>query len=156
MSLWPPFLGAGIRVREISEDWRYVRVELLSGRLNRNYVGTHFGGSLFAMTDPFLMLMYLEALGSECVVWDHSAAIRFVKPGRGTVAAEFRLAESDLDDVRRAVAGGDRYLKEHEVQVFDAEGECVATVRRTLYFRLKERYRPPEGRGARPPSGSGR
>ena len=146
INLWPPFLGAGIRVREISSDWRYVRVELVANRLNRNHVGTHFGVSLFAMTDPFLMLMYLKALESDCVVWDHSASIRFVKPGRGTVAAEFCLEESDLEEVRRAVAGGERYLKEHEVRVMDADGECVARVERTLYFRLKERNRP-LGRG---------
>ncbi len=145
MNLWPPYLGAGIRVREISDDWRYVRVELVAGRLNRNYVGTHFGGSLFAMTDPFLMLMYLKALGSEVIVWDYSASIRFVKPGRGTVSAEFRLDEADLDDVRSAVAGGERYLKSHEVRVFDGEGESVATLERTLYFRAKKRARPTGG-----------
>ncbi len=146
MNLWPPYLGAGIRVREIADDWRYVRVDLVAGRLNRNYVGTHFGGSLFAMTDPFLMLMYLKALGDDYLVWDYSASIRFVKPGRGTVAAEFRLEESDLDEVRRAVARGERFLKNHEVRVMDADGECVARLERTLYFRLKERNRPP-GRG---------
>ena len=36
-----------------AEDYRHARVELRQRWYNRNYVGTHFGGSLFAMTDPF-------------------------------------------------------------------------------------------------------
>ena len=44
---------------------------------NANDVGTHFGGSLFAMTDAFL--------GSDYVVWDKAASIGYRKPGRGTV-----------------------------------------------------------------------
>lgn len=142
MNLWPPYRGAGVRVREIAPDWRYVRVDLVATRLNRNYVGTHFGGSLFSMTDPFQMLMYLKALGADYLVWDHSASIRFVRPGRGTVTAEFRLSDDDLEAVRRATADGQRHLRKHTVEVIDADGETVARVERTLYFRLKERARP--------------
>lgn len=139
MNLWPPFRGAGIRVREISPDWRSVRVELIAKRLNRNYVGVHFGGSLFSMADPFLMLMYIKALGPEYVVWDHSASIRFVRPGKGTVRAEFRLDESMLEEVRRATEKGDRYLKTHSVAVLDEDGETVARIERTVYFRRERR-----------------
>lgn len=141
MNFWPPYRGAGVRVREIAPDWRYVRVELVARRLNRNYVGVHFGGSLFSMADPFLMLMYLELLGPDYIVWDHSAAIRFVKPGRGTVRAEFRLSDDDLDAVRNAVAGGDKHLREHRIEIVDRDGDCVARIDRTLYFRRKARAR---------------
>lgn len=137
MNLWPPYRGAGIRVREISSDWRYVCVELVATRLNRNYVGVHFGGSLFSMADPFLMLMYIKALGPDYTVWDHSASIRFVRPGKGTVRAEFRLDESMLEEVRRATADGERYLKPHLVEVVDERGDIVASIERTVYFRRR-------------------
>lgn len=75
MSLWPPFLGAGIRVRHISPDWREVTVELRQRWYNRNYIGTHFGGSLFAMTDPFHMLMLMRHLGREYRVLDQGAEV---------------------------------------------------------------------------------
>ena len=57
MNLWPPFLCTGIHVERIARDWRSARVALRMRPWNRNYVGTHFGGSLFAMTDPFWMLL---------------------------------------------------------------------------------------------------
>ncbi len=63
MNLWPPFVGAGIRVRHIAPDFRSVTVDMRLRWTNRNYVGTHFGGSLYAMVDPFLMVMLLHNLG---------------------------------------------------------------------------------------------
>jgi acyl-coenzyme A thioesterase PaaI-like protein len=139
LNLWPPFAAAGIRVTRLSDDWRHARVELRMRPWNRNYVGTHFGGSLFAMTDPFWMLMTLQSLGREYIVWDRAGAIEFVKPGRGTVAAEFRLDAEVLDAMRAATAGGERHLHWFETDVVDAGGEVVARVRKQLYVRRKRR-----------------
>src|SRR5690606_38793286 len=96
LNAWPPFLFSGIRVTAIGEDWRHATVELRQRWYNRNYVGTHFGGSLFAMTDPFWMLLTMRSLGSDYIVWDQAGEIRFLKPGRGTVRAGFELAEDCL------------------------------------------------------------
>src|SRR5512139_68853 len=147
MKWWPPFLGAGIRVKSLSEDFRDAVVELRLGRLNRNYVGTHFGGSLYAMTDPFFMIMLLHNLGEEYVVWDKSGSIEYVAPGRGTVSAHFHLSEKRLRDIRAEAAGGGKILPEFEVSVKDEAGTIVARVKKTLYVRLKPRHRPgSEGR----------
>jgi acyl-coenzyme A thioesterase PaaI-like protein len=139
MNLWPPYLASGIRVRHISDDWREVRVELVARFWNRNYVGTHFGGSLFAMTDPFYMLMYLNLLGRDYIVWDYAAHIRFVKPGKGTVRARFTLDDDDLERVRSETGGGKRFIHAHDVRVLDGEDDEVARISRELYFRRKAR-----------------
>ena len=103
--LYGPFLGAGVRVEELSADFRRVRVSMGMHWYNRNYVGTHFGGSLYSMTDPFYMLMLMNNLGRDYVVWDKSASIDFVRPGKGRVFAEFELTEAMLDEVKAATAG---------------------------------------------------
>ncbi|MFW5815660.1 MAG: DUF4442 domain-containing protein [Wenzhouxiangella sp.] len=137
MNLWPPYLAAGIRVRHISDDYRRARVELRLGLLNRNYVNVHFGGSLFAMTDPFYMLMYLKNLGPDYVVWDKSAAIDFIRPGRGTVVAEFALDEADFQHARDQAVRQRSVLVRHPVEICDGEGTVVARVERTIYIRRK-------------------
>jgi acyl-coenzyme A thioesterase PaaI-like protein len=142
MQWWPPFLGAGIRVKSLSEDFRDAVVELKLGRLNRNAVGTHFGGSLYAMTDPFFMIMLLKNLGGDYLVWDKSGSIEYVAPGRGTVSAHFHLSEKRIHEIRAAAAGGEKVLPEFEVYVKDAEGAIVARVRKVLYVRLKPKKRP--------------
>jgi len=142
MKWWPPFLGAGIRVKSLSEDFRDAVVELRLGRFNRNYVGTHFGGSLYAMTDPFFMIMLLHNLGDEYLVWDKAGSIEYVAPGRGTVSAHFHLSEKRLREIRAEAAGGGKILPEFEVSVKDEAGTVVARVKKTLYVRLKPRHRP--------------
>lgn len=137
LNVWPPFLFSGIHVVEIDDDWRHAHVQLRMRPWNRNYVGTHFGGSLFAMTDPFWMIMVKESLGRDYMVWDKAAQIEFVKPGRGTVQARFRLEEAVLDELRAATADGDKYLRWFDTDVVDAEGGTVAHIRKQVYVRRK-------------------
>lgn len=145
LNVWPPYRFAGVRVIAIGDDWRSAEVELRAHWWNRNYVGVHFGGSLFAMTDPFWMLLAMNALGRDYVVWDREGAIEFLKPGRGTVRAAFVLEDAALEEIRAATAGGDKYLRWFETEVVDGEGEVVARVRKCLYVRRKKQRSAPEG-----------
>ncbi len=136
-NLWPPFLFAGIHVTDLSADWRVARVELRMRPWNRNYVGTHFGGSLFSMTDPFWMILAKECLGNDYIVWDKAAEIEFVKPGKGTVHAHFKVEDEVLDEIRAATANGEKTLRWLPVEVIDRQGDVVARVRKQIYVRLK-------------------
>ncbi len=142
MNIWPPYLGAGIRVRKISPDYREVLVEMPLRWYNRNYVGTHFGGSLSAMIDPFYMLMLIHNLGPGYIVWDKSGTIEFVRPGRGVVQAHFLLDPARVDEIRAACADGQPHYPEFEVSIVDAQGETVARVHKTLYVRRKATSSP--------------
>ena len=137
LNLWPPVLFAGIHVTEISPDWKRIRVELRMRPWNRNYVKTHFGGSLFAMTDPFRMIPVLRCLGTDYFVWDKAGEIEFVKPGRGTVHAVFELDDAVLDELRAAAAGGEKVLRWFAADIIDEQGEVVARTRKQLYVRRK-------------------
>jgi acyl-coenzyme A thioesterase PaaI-like protein len=139
MNIWPPFLFSGIRIISISDDFREAIIELRDRKLNMNYVGVHFGGAIFAMTDPFHMLLTMNALGRGYVVWDKAARIEYLKPGKGTLRAHFRLTDEMLADVRANTANeGDKYFPEWAVDVKSAEGETVARVFKTLYIRKGE------------------
>ncbi|MBA2237877.1 MAG: DUF4442 domain-containing protein [Lysobacter sp.] len=137
LNAWPPFLFTGIRVTAISADFRHARVELRMRPWNRNYVGTHFGGSLFAMTDPFWMLLAINLLGRDYIVWDKAGAIEFVKPGRGTVHACFDMETAVLDELRSCTEDGSRCLRWFQTDVLDAQGDVVARIRKQLYVRRK-------------------
>ena len=140
INLWPPFLFAGIRVLQIGDDWRSARVRLRLHWYNRNFVGTQFGGSLFAMTDPFWMILTMQCLGRDYIVWDRAAEIRFVRPGRHDVIAHFKVEDSALDELRAGCAEGERVLRWFETEVRDAvDGELIAVVRKQLYVKRKER-----------------
>ena len=137
MNLWPPFLFSGIRLTRVSEDYREAEVQLRKHWFNQNYVGVHFGGSLFAMTDACYMVMLVKILGKGYYVWDRRASIDYVKPGRGTVTARFAVTEERLQEILTHTAGGEKYLPEFTVEIIDAEGDVVARVVKTLYVKKK-------------------
>jgi acyl-coenzyme A thioesterase PaaI-like protein len=139
LNLWPPFLFAGIRLLQLAPDYSACRVRLRLHWFNRNYVGTHFGGSLFAMTDPFLMLLAIQRLGRDYLVWDQAAEIQFIRAVREDVFADFRLDDVTVQELRAAAADGDRHLRWFEVAVHTASGELVAQVRKQLYVKRKRR-----------------
>ena len=135
MRFYPPYLGAGIRPTHMDARFREIDVEMPLKPWNRNYVGTHFGGSLYAMCDPFFMLMVMENLGSGYVVWDKSATIDFLRPGRGRVRASFRITDAELDAIRDEVSRAGRAYPRFEVLVVDDSGEAVARIGKVLSVR---------------------
>ena len=141
LNLWPPFLGAGIRVRRIAPDFREVRVEMKLHLRNRNYFGTQFGGSLYAMTDPFFVLMVHHNLPRGYMVWDKAGSIEYMAPGRDMVSATLRLEQSDLDTILRMTKDGDKHLHLFKVDVVDREGLTVAKVEKIVYARKKAEHK---------------
>ena len=137
MNFWPPFLASGITVTRVSEDFREAEVVLKQHWYNVNYVGVHFGGSLFAMTDACYMVMLMNVMGKGYYIWDRSASIDYLKPGRGTVTARFRIDDAAVADILEKTASGEKYFPQFSVEITDAAGEVVARVQKTLYVRRK-------------------
>lgn len=137
VNFWPPFLGAGICITQIAPDMKAIDVEMKLRFWNANYVGTHFGGSLFAMTDAFYMLMLIANLGPDYVVWDKAASIRYRRPGRSTMRAEFRLSDSRLDDIREKLKTLPKYEPVFSVAVKDEQGIVIAEVEKVLHVKRK-------------------
>jgi hypothetical protein len=114
-----------------------IDVEMKLRFWNANYVGTHFGGSLFAMTDPFYMLMLIANLDRDYIVWDKAATVRYRKPGKGTVRAEFRLSDNQIEDIREKLKRLPKYEPVFSVEVKDEAGIVIAEVEKVLHVRKK-------------------
>jgi hypothetical protein len=141
-NLYPPFLGAGIRVRRISEDFLSIDVEMPLRFWNRNFVRTHFGGSLYAMCDPFFMIILIENLGPDYIVWDKAAAVRFKKPGKGLMKASFHIPAERIAEIRTQADTQGKTEPTFTVSVTDAEGNVIAEVDKLLYVRKREARKP--------------
>ncbi len=137
LNLYPPYWGTGITVQRVSPDFREVCVRMKMRFYNRNYVKTHFGGSLYAMTDPFFVLMLIHILGKEFIVLDKAAHIDFLKPSQGTVTARFLITKEQIENIMKNTSGGQKYFPEFSVDIENETGETVARVVKTLYIRKK-------------------
>jgi hypothetical protein len=141
LSLYPPFLGAGIRVRRLAGDPPGYETSLRLRFWNRNYHGTHFGGAIYTMCDPFYVLILAAELGSGYVVWDKTATIRFRRPGRGTLHARFEIPRAKIELIRVAADAGERLEPTFVAEVRNDDGELVAEVEKVLSVRRRDRDR---------------
>jgi len=137
INLWPPFLFAGISVAKLSPDYRQATIKLRLCFWNKNYVGTQYGGSMFSMADPFYMIMLIENLGKEYQVWDKAATIRYIKPGRSELTAEFHLSDNDLAAIRQGVAEKGRVEWVRTVEIKDTSGDVVALVEKVISIKTR-------------------
>lgn len=142
LNAYPPLVGAGIKVARIAPDMRSLKVALSLKPWNKNVFGTHFGGSLYAMCDPFYVLLLVEALGGDYVVWDKAAAIRFKKPGRGVVTADFALTQEQIDSVKRELETKEKLEVTYRAKVKNADGEIVAEIDKLISIRKKAATSP--------------
>ena len=144
INYWPPFLGAGIRLKRMTRDCSEVMVELRLRWWNKNYVGVHFGGSLYAMTDPCYMLIAMERFRqkgwlTDYVIWDKAAQIRFKRPGKGTVRAHFKLSDEQIEELKLQADLHGKHEAVYPAKVIDEQGLVVAEVEKTLYIARKRR-----------------
>lgn len=137
MNFWPPFLGAGIHVDFMAKDYHKIIVSMKLKFWNKNYVNTHYGGSLYSMTDPFYMLMLMQILGRDYIVWDKSASIRFKKPGAGKVSAVFEFTPEQIESYKKELAINDKIEPLLTVTICNEAGETVAIVEKVLHIKKK-------------------
>ena len=138
LNLYPPYLFTRTRVKSISPDWREAVVVLKKSLLTRNYVGTTFGGSIFAASDPFFMLLLIKILGiREHIVWDKAATIEYKRPARSSLTLRFAISDADLEAIRRDLESKAKSEPVLRVDAIDREGQVCATVSKTIYIRRK-------------------
>ncbi len=137
-NFWPPFIGSGIWIDQITKDYRHVRVRLKKRPWTSNYVSTQYGGSIYSMTDPFYMVMLLMNLGRDYIVWDKSAQIRFLKPGKTDLTAEFNIHEELLSDIRVTTAKQGKMEWHIKIPVKDKNQITVAEVDKVLWIKYKK------------------
>ncbi|MDH4246801.1 MAG: DUF4442 domain-containing protein [Deltaproteobacteria bacterium] len=147
-NFWPVIWGTGGRITFVAHDLRELRIKLPLNWLNRNYIGTLFGGSLFAITDPMYMIMLIHLLGPKYFVVDKAGTIRFLKPGRSTLFATFRIPEEETTAIRQALEHQEMLDRVYTVNLVDAQGVVHATVERTVHIRKRR----PAGNKTAPPA----
>jgi len=137
-NFFPAYRRTGARITYIAGDMRELRIKLPLNWATRNYVGTIFGGSMYAAVDPIFMVMLIHLLGPAYVVWDKAAVIRFKKPGRATLYARFILDAQEISAIREALTQQTSLERVYHVDLVDLEGAVHASVEKTIFIRRKE------------------
>lgn len=135
VNLYPPYLAAGVRMRRPKDEPDTIVVTMKLRPWNRNLFGTHFGGSLYSMCDPWFVFLFVDGLGPGYSVWDKAATIEFLKPGRGTVTARFRVGPEEIAAVRARADAGEKVEPVLSAEILAEDGVVVARVEKRLSIR---------------------
>ena len=135
---YAPYKGAGISIDKIDLANYHIRVKMPLTRKNQNIVGVHFGGSLYSMVDPFYMLLLMHHLGHKYIVWDKSASINFLSPGRNTVYADIELSADEIAEIKCLTANYEPVYRHYTLNIIDEAGTRIAEVEKVLYIRRKK------------------
>jgi hypothetical protein len=136
ISFYPPLFFSGIRIRR-TQGGKGFKTSLRVRWWNRGIRGTHFGASLYAMTDPFFMLILMEQMGSGYVIWDQEATIRFVRAVKRPVHAVFEISRERVEELILSAESGKPLRTDFSTVIKDSTGETVAEVFKKVYIRKK-------------------
>ncbi len=139
--IFPPYWGTGIKVTMIANDFRRISVAMPLRWYNRNLRGTHFGGNLFAMADPFYMIMLMNVLGKDYEVWDQDSSIQFCRPGKGRVFANFQLPLELVENIIETTRTGTKVTPKFIIDIKDDTGQVIAQVTKTIYIRNRKAHK---------------
>jgi len=137
LNIYPPYLGAGVKIEYIRDDWKELKVSMVLRWYNRNAVGTHFGGSLYSMTDPHIMLLLMNSLGRDYIIWDKSAWIDFIKATKKRVYCTVTVTDEIINEIKEKTANGQKFYPEFNLDIVDIDENLIAKVKKVLYVRRK-------------------
>lgn len=138
-NFFPAYRGTGGRIAYIAEDYREIHIRLPLNWRTRNYVGTIYGGSMYGAVDPIYMIMLIKALGSNYVVWDKAASIRFKRPGKETLFAKFVVTDEEVETIKNELNDKKSIDRVYEIELKDKEGKVHALIEKTIYIAGKEK-----------------
>ncbi len=136
-NFFPAFRGTGARITYLADDFREIRIRLPLSWRTRNYVGTIYGGSMYACVDPIYMVMLIRNLGRSYEVWDKAATIRFRRPGRSTLYARMAIDQQELDDITTALEAEPSTERVYDIDLIDDIGIAHSSVRKTIFIRKR-------------------
>jgi acyl-coenzyme A thioesterase PaaI-like protein len=83
------------------------------------------------------MVMLIGLLGPEYVVWDQVATVRFLRPGRSTLHATFRLDQETVASIAAEARAAGSITREFDIELVDEAGEVCCSCTKTVYVRWK-------------------
>lgn len=141
MNIYPSYWGSGGRVKFVSKDWTEAHIRLSLNWRTRNYVGTIFGGSLYAAADPMLMIQLMQILGKDYVVWDKSAAVKFKRPGKSRLRMRFLISDEMIHRIKEEVSQNGEYSFTEELEWLGRDNKVFAVVEKEIYVASKAFYK---------------
>ncbi|MEA2102821.1 MAG: DUF4442 domain-containing protein [Thermodesulfobacteriota bacterium] len=136
-NFFPAFRRTGGRIVYFSSDWDEIQMKLPLNWKTRNYVGTMYGGSMYAAIDGIYMVMLINLLGKRYIVWDKRAEIKYLKPGKGTLETRLRIDKKELSEIKRLLKEQRSIERIYTIEWKDRAGDVCSVIHKHIYIKNK-------------------
>lgn len=126
---------------DVSDDLHKVVITLRLNWKNKNYVGSIFGGSMLAATDPIYLIQLIQILGDDYVVWDKAVTARYKRPAKSRIYGTFLFSEEEIKDIKNKIAESHEIDITKTMNLIDEKQQIIATFSKTLYIADKQFYK---------------
>ena len=139
MNIWPSYRGSGGKVLYISKDFKHVKIKIPKRFKTRNYVGTIYGGSMYGAIDPIYMLMLIQILGKDYIVWDRSAEIKYIKPGTEHLCADCIVTDENIKRIKEHLENEPKLEMDFKIELKGKSGKLYAIINKRIHIRKKNK-----------------
>lgn len=150
---YPPFWMMRIRVLELADEWRRVRIRLPLNSISRNPGGVMFGGFQASLADPIPALACGRIFPGYSV-WTRSMHIEFELGGRTDLELRFEFPPELEAAVRHELETTGRSSPTFQYGYYLEDGTRCTVVRTTVAIRPKGYSREARGRQGRTSGGT--
>jgi acyl-coenzyme A thioesterase PaaI-like protein len=134
LEIYPPFVPMRIRVLEIADEWRRVRILLPLNARSRNPGGVMFGGYQAALADPIAALACARIFPGFSV-WTRAMTISFDHGGNSDLEMRFSLTAEQEQDIRMELARDGRSTPTFEYGYVRRDGVRCTVIHNTVAIR---------------------
>jgi acyl-coenzyme A thioesterase PaaI-like protein len=134
LELYPPFLWMRIRVLEIADGWRRVRIRLPLNAVSRNPGGVMFGGFQASLADPIAALACARVFPGYSV-WTRAMTIEFEHGGNTDLELRFEMTPAQEAAVRGELERHGRATPVFEYGFHLADGTRCTRILNTVAIR---------------------
>lgn len=126
----------GVKVIEVGEGYRSLKLKLPLKWHGKNMHGTMFGGFMCAVADPLPALLVARIFeGTD--FWTKSNAVEFLRPAKSDLICEVKLSEETIDAIRKELDSSGRITYEFNFDFIDKRGSIVAKVKNCVFLRKR-------------------
>jgi acyl-coenzyme A thioesterase PaaI-like protein len=150
IELYPPFFLMRVKVLELSDDWRCVRIRLPLNTLSRNPGGVMFGGYQAALADPIAALA-CSRIFTGYSAWTRAMTIDFRHGGNTDLELRFTFDKNQEQKIRDDLERDGRANSTFEYCYYLDDGTECTHVSNTVAIRAKGYVKattPPADTGA--------
>jgi len=134
LEIYPPFLWMRIKVLEIADGWRRVRIRLPLNAISRNPGGVMFGGFQASLADPIPALACARVFPGYAV-WTRAMNIEFEHGGSTDLELRFELPPEQEARIRAELDAQGRSTPAFDYGYHLADGTRCTRVLNTVAIR---------------------